>query len=178
MKIMGVDASSNSFAYGILDDEKLVEYGEIFFKGEDLIARLKDARLKLEAILPKIEGIDAVAFEEVVMVRSIKTASTMAKMFGVILSILAEYGATIYMISPTQWQSAIGNPNISKQEARRILQAHPEVRTASQQSKFIREYRKNVTKLLVKQFYDVEVSSDNESDAIALAHFLKGELDG
>ena len=105
----------------------------------------------------------------------------MAKILGVIISVLKENNKNLFTVTPIAWQSWIKNPNLKTEEKKELLIKHPEIKTKSQQSKFMREYRKNRTKQWVKDKYDVIVDNDNISDAIAITeiglHTAKGFID-
>ena len=170
MKLMGIDCSTNSLAFGIIEDGDLIEYGEFFFEGADLYKRLLDARLKCEAVADMFK-VDFVVFEQAVMVNNKSVVIKLANMFGVVMSVILEGGAKVVEVSPIPWQTHIGNPVIKGKEKTALLMNHPEIKTRSQTASFIRNYRKNITKKFVFDNYGVDAANDNVSDAIAIASF-------
>lgn len=170
MKIMGIDCSTNSLAFGILEDGELIEYGEYFFAGTDIYKRILDARRKTEA-MQDLFDVDFVIFEKAVLVRSVEVAIKMANVFGTVMSVIMENGAKVVEVQPIAWQSHIGNPVIKGKEKTALLSAHPELKTKSQENNFVRQYRKQVTMDWVEQNYGVVAANDNISDAIAIAAF-------
>lgn len=172
MITLSVDASTKSIAFGIFNDEVLESYGEIFFPGTDIHARLQIARTLLEDSLDVFGKVDYIAFEKPIMVRNTETAIKMAMMFGVIMSVLLDTGGKLVEITPIAWQSGIGNPVVRGDERLKLLSEHKELKTKSQVNTFLRSYRKDKTIRFVKAEYDIDVKTDNVSDAIALGHFF------
>ena len=178
--ILGLDTSSRSVAWALIEDDKLINYGEFYLEGIHINDRLLDCRLKTQAMINELQA-DYVFIEEAVKVASYSTLIVMAKILGVIISVLKENNKNLFTVTPIAWQSWIKNPNLKTEEKKELLIKHPEIRTKSQQSKFMREYRKNRTKQWVKEKYVVVVDNDNISDAIAITeiglHTAKGLID-
>lgn len=170
MKIMGIDCSTQSLAFGIIEDGELIEYGEYFFQGTDIYKRMLDARRKTEAMLETFD-VDYIIFEKAVMVRSVAVALKLAYVFGVVMSVILENSAKVIEVEPITWQSHIGNPVIRGKEKMKLLALHPEIKTKAQTNSFIRQHRKDLTKQWVMNKFGVEAANDNISDAIAIAAF-------
>ncbi|QLF83341.1 RuvC-like resolvase [Rhodococcus phage NiceHouse] len=165
---MGIDCSTNSLAYGVVEDGKLITHGEIMFYGKDIHARLVDARKKTEANIALFD-VDFIVWEQAVMVRSIAVAIKMAEVFGAVKSVILE-GSAVHQFTPIQWQEAIGNPVI-KGNARKLWAAkRPELKTKSQIDTAVRKYRKQITMDWVEKNYGLKAANDNISDAVAIAH--------
>lgn len=172
MRIMGVDCSTNSLAWGLIEDGVLVNYGEYFFAGSDVYKRMVDARRKTEALAADgLFDVDFVVFEQAVMVKSVAVAIKMASVFGVVMSIILERGGKVVEVQPMVWQEHIGNPVLRGKARTSLLSSHPELKTKSQSDTFIRNYRKKLTADWVETAYDVVAANDNVSDAIAIASF-------
>lgn len=169
-RVLGIDASTKSLAFAILEDGVLVEYGQFFFDGVNIYKRCTDAMIKTQAMLDTLQA-DYVVFERAVLVRSTSVALNMAKSFGAILAVLGQTGATIVEVEPIAWQSYIGNPILRGAEKNKVLAEHKELKTKSQISKFVREYRKNRTMDWAEKTYGVRAETDDISDAIGLAYF-------
>ncbi len=172
MKILSVDCSTNSLAYGISEDGVIQSYGEIYFVGTEVHVRCKDARRKVEDSLHIFGSVDYIVFEEVVKVVNIKTALSMAKVFGTVISVLLEIdGAKLVMVEPMVWQNAIGVKSPAGQARKDLVSSHPELKTKSQINKFIREYRKQKIMDFVEDRCGIKAANDNISDAIAINFF-------
>lgn len=167
-KVMGIDCSTNSLAYGIVEKDKLIQYGEIMFIGQDINKRLVDARKKVEAQIALFD-VDFIVFEKAVMVRNIAVAIKMAEVFGAVKSVILE-NTYVHQVSPIDWQEAIGNPVIKGKARTAWATARPELKSKSQIDTAVRKYRKQVTMDWVEKTYGVKADNDNISDAIAIAH--------
>ncbi len=170
MRILSVDASTKSFAFCLMEDGVIKLYGQYFYEGSNLIERLSDSLLKHQAIvdMPEFQNIDYVVFEAAVNVRSQSTAIAMAKSFGIAQAIFAGKGSKIVEVTPSTWQSYIGNPNISGSAKRDFVLARPFLKTKSQIDKYVREYRKKVTMNLIEEKYGIKAETDDVSDAVGI----------
>lgn len=173
MRVLGLDCSTKSAAWAIIDDGVLVSYGEYYFDGDNIYRRITDAQLKTQALLKEFEGIDYIVFEKVVRImhNNIATSLSMAKVFGAIMGVLGQTKAIVFEVPPISWQEFIGNPNITGEKRRNFLIERPELKTKAQQSKTIREYRKNVTMKWAEKTFGVVTKSDNISDAVGVAYY-------
>lgn len=167
VRVAGVDCSTNSVAYGVVEDGKLIDYGEIMFVGSDINKRLLDARKKIEANLDKFD-VDFIVFEKAINVRNIDVAIKMAEFFGMVKSFIME-GSELWQMTPIAWQNHIGNPALRGKDKLAWCKAHPEYKTKSQIDAGIRKYRKQVTMDWVEEKFGVKAENDNISDAIAIA---------
>lgn len=176
MRVLGIDASTKKLAWAIVEDGKLVEYGEVFFKEIHHNSKLHASRKQLEDFIPLLGHIDYIGFEQAIKVTSVSTMIQLAEMFGVAKSVLLGLGCKLVEFTPQAWGSAIGNPAIAGEKKRAILQAHPELKTRNQQSKFIREYRKNVTLDYVEKRTGIRMPNDDLGDATAISFVCYDKL--
>lgn len=174
MKVLGIDWSSKSCAYAVIENGALINNGELFFNGTNIFDSLTNARQILtdEFTLALEDDLDYIGIEKPVKVVSMSTAITLSHYFGVIASFLGDTKTPKIIVSPLSWQSYIGNPNIVGELKSEWLQQHPECKTKSQVSTGIRKYRKAKTIQWVKDNYNIDVNNDNESDAIGIASFV------
>lgn len=174
--VMGIDASTNSIAYATIQDDSLIDYGEIFFEGKDINERLVDVNHKMNEHKSTFD-VDFIIFERAVMVRNIQVLIKMSEFFGAIKSRILE-NSDVYQVAPMDWQRAIGNPTIRGKDKTQWCKEHPEYKTKSQIQNGIRKYRKQKTMDWVEQKFGVTVETDNISDAIAISHFGYTKLVG
>jgi len=173
-RVMGIDASTNSIAFAVLEGEKVIKCGEIILVGSNVYERIVDARRKCE-VLVELFDIDFIAIEKAVMVRSAEIGLKLAMVFGTIISVLADRGATVVEVYPIQWQSYIGNKNFSVKEKNFVKEQFPGKSATWYKSK-IREIRKQRTLDWVKDTFGVELTSDNVGDSFGLAWYASKEL--
>lgn len=173
-RVMGIDASTNTIAYAIIDKGNLVQYGEIEFEGSDIYKRILDAKKKMRALKDRFD-VDYIALEAAVMVRSANTGLKMAYMFGSIMGELLENGADVIEVHPLKWQGFIGNPNLTNGEKITIRKEFPAKSDNWYRAKG-REIRKERTILWVKKQFNVTIESDNVGDAIGIAWYAYENL--
>ncbi|NDB81312.1 MAG: hypothetical protein EB127_00975 [Alphaproteobacteria bacterium] len=176
-RILGVDASTNSFAFCIIDNKKVISYGEINFDGADIYERILDAKRKMTAISNGgFLAVDFVAIEAAVSVKSVHTAIKMAYVFGAVMGEILNDNIDIIEVHPITWQSYIGNKNFTKAQKEQVKKENPGRSEAWIKGK-IRETRKNITKEFAKS-KGVITDSDNVSDAFGIAWYAAHELVG
>lgn len=173
-RVIGIDASTNTIAYAVIDSGILVSYGEILFEGDSIYHRILDAKRKMRALKEKFNA-DYIALEAAVMVKSINTGIKMAYVFGAIMGELLENGAEVIEIHPLKWQGFIGNPNLTPTEKAKIKKDYPSKSETWYRSKG-REIRKEKTLKWVHQQFKVLLESDNVSDAIGIAWYAYENL--
>lgn len=163
---MGLDCSTKSIAYAIIDNGDLVDYGEIHFVGRTPLHRAADARNKVQSL--KAISPDAICIEKTIMVRSIETAISMAYVAGSVMSELIGPNTEFRQITPIFWQSAIGNKNLTASEKNSIKAEFPGKSKTWYDAKN-RSIRKARTITWVKNEFGIDVASDNIADAIGIS---------
>lgn len=172
--VIGVDSSTNSFAF-CLFDKKPITWGKVTFKGENVIDRIIDANNKINSLMQNIDRADLVCIESPIMVRSHDASIKMSMVFGSVVAAILKNGNKVTDISPTTWQSYIGNKNFTKQEKLNLAQANPG-RKESWYKNQIREIRKKKTLDYFNEKFDMEVSDNDIGDAIGIAYYAYNEM--
>ena len=80
-KVLGIDASTNSFAFCLMDQKKPIKWGEIDFEGSDIYQRILDAKRKIKAFKNELDT-DFIVIEAAISVKSVHTGIKMAYVFG------------------------------------------------------------------------------------------------
>lgn len=173
-RVMGIDCSTHSFAFAIIESGTMVKYGEIFFNGSTVFERLNDARHKIQALIKHFDA-DFVCIEAAVMVRSIGVAIKLAYVYGAVMSVLLENKATVVEATPVAWQSYIGNKNFTKAEKEQLKKDFPS-KSATWYSNKSREIRKARTLSWAEDMFGVRTDSDNVGDACGLAYYAYHNL--
>lgn len=171
--VLGIDASTNSFAFCLFKNKKPSKWGEIHFEGDTVYERMLDAKRKISQIKSKIDY-DFVAIEAAVSVKSVATGLKMAYVFGTIISELIDDKIKVVEIHPITWQSYIGNKNYTKAEKQAVKDEFPEKSDNWIKAK-IREQRKART-LNFASSLGVKTESDNVSDAVGIAWYAVNEI--
>lgn len=167
--VLGVDASTNSFAFCVYDKNGPVKWGEVKFKGSSVFERLAYGQRYITAMKDHLKA-DLVVFESAIYVQNKKTVILLAYAFGAVISALINNGAKIEEVSPLGWQNYIGNKPLTKAEKDTIVKEFPN-KSKSWYSNKNREFRKARTMQWAKDEFGIEVDSDNVSDAIGVAHY-------
>jgi Holliday junction resolvasome RuvABC endonuclease subunit len=166
-RVMGVDCSTKSIAFGLLNGEEFEKCGEITFDGGTVFERAHDAFRKTSALFEEFNP-DFVAIEAAIMVRSTSVAIKMAYVFGAVIVALLQNGAKVIEVPPISWQSFIGNKVLTKAEKDAIKKEFPGKSASWYQNKG-RLLRKQRTMDFVKDNFGVTVTSDNVGDALGIA---------
>jgi len=172
-KVLGIDASTNTIAFCLMDNEKPVKWGEITFTGDNIYDRIVDAKRKVKAFVAELDY-DFIALEAAVMVRSAQTGLKMAYVFGAILGELVHDGVTVKEVHPITWQSYIGNKNFTSAEKKAIRDEFPGKSDNWYKGK-IRERRKEKTIKFVRKL-GINTTNDNVADATGIAYYAINEL--
>lgn len=164
--LLGIDVSTNSFAFCVFQNGEPVQWGEIHFKGKNVFERVFDIGNKLKQIMNEVEY-EAIYIEPIVYVNNRSTVISMGYAMGAVLSSLKN--RPVYETIPLQWQKFIGNPPLTKIEVQEIKKAFPE-KSDSWYKEHGRSMRKERTKLWVRQTYGIVLDSDNVADAFGVAY--------
>jgi Holliday junction resolvasome RuvABC endonuclease subunit len=172
-KVLGIDASTNTIAFCLMEGETPIQWGEISFSGSDIYDRILDAKRKVRAFVSELDY-DFIALEAAVMVRSAQTGLKMAYVFGAILGELVKDGVDVKEVHPITWQSFIGNKNFTTAEKKAVREEFPGKSDNWYKGK-IREKRKQRTITFVKSM-GINTTNDNVADAAGIAWYAVKEL--
>ena len=84
-KICAIDASTNSLAFAIFNDNTLGSIGKINFNGKTNYEKVMDACAKTKAFFDHFGGFEAIVIEHTVFMNSPKTAADLALVQGALL---------------------------------------------------------------------------------------------
>jgi Holliday junction resolvasome RuvABC endonuclease subunit len=172
-KVLGIDASTNSLAFCLMQDKKAVKWGEIQFEGDDVYQRILDAKRKIKAFKNELDT-DFVVMEAAISVRSVHTGIKMAYVFGAIMGELLSDNIEVVEIHPITWQSYLGNKNFTKAEKQAVKNEFPGKSETWYKGK-IREIRKGKTILFARSM-GIKTESDNVADAAGIAWYAVNEV--
>lgn len=174
-RVLGIDASTQSIAFCLIDDKSPVFYGEINFNGSDVYERVLDAKRKVRALKNEIfKDIDYVVIEAAVVVKSVHVGIKMAYVFGAIMAEILEDHTKVVEIHPITWQSFIGNKNFTKAEKQAVKDEFPEKSENWYRAK-IRDIRKHKTLQYMSE-KGIITDSDNVADAAGLAWYAVNNI--
>ena len=172
-KVLGIDASTNSFAFCLMNKDKAVKWGEITFQGADVYERILDAKNKIKSFKHTLD-FDFVVIEAAISVKSVATGMKMAYVFGAIMGELLSDNVEVVEVHPITWQSYIGNKNYTKAEKDAIKAEFPDKSDNWIKGK-IRGRRKQRTIDFARNL-GIQTESDNVADAAGIAWYAVNEV--
>jgi len=172
-KVLGIDASTNSIAFCLMNGKTPVKWGEITFEGDDIYKRILDAKKKIKAFKKELDT-DFVVIEAAISVKSVHTGIKMAYVFGAIMGELLSDNMQVVEVHPITWQSYLGNKNFTKAEKAAVKNEFPGKSETWYKGK-IREIRKNKT-IGFASTLGVKTESDNVADAVGIAWYAVNEI--
>lgn len=170
-RLFSVDASTNSMAFAIFEDQELVSYGKINFEGSSVYAKVADASRKCVAFFKEFPEVKNLVIEHTVFMNSPKTAADLALVQGALLGAAAQSGIVLAgAVNPIAWQSYLGNKKMTKTEQFALSKEFPGKSKSWYKNKE-REIRKQRTINLVKINYDHDILDDDVADAVGVGHY-------
>ncbi|NDB82855.1 MAG: hypothetical protein EB127_08960 [Alphaproteobacteria bacterium] len=172
-KVLGIDSSTNSFAFCIYDG-KPIKWGKINFHGATIYDKIIDAHQKVAASKELLE-VDYVCIESAIMVRSQDVAIKMAMIVGSVVSALANNKDMIITVPPSAWQPYIGNKNFTKIEKDQLRKDFPGKGDAWYRNK-ARDIRKQRTMDFFNNKYSINIKDNDTGDAMGIAYYAYHKL--
>jgi Holliday junction resolvasome RuvABC endonuclease subunit len=172
-KVLGIDASTNSLAFCLMEEKKAIKWGEIQFEGNDIYQRILDAKRKIKSFKNELDT-DFVVIEAAISVKSVHTGIKMAYVFGAIMGELLNDNIEVVEVHPITWQSYLGNKNFTKAEKLAVKNEFPGKSETWYKGK-IREIRKQRTIDFARKM-GIETESDNVADAAGIAWYAVNEI--
>ena len=170
MNICSIDASTNSLAFAIFNNNTLFRFGKINFTGNTTYEKVGDACRKTVAFLKNF-NIDYIIIEHTVFMNSPKTAADLALVQGAILGAAKINDISVAgSVSPITWQMFINNGKLTAPEKIKIRNENPG-KSDSWYKGHEREIRKQKTIHFVNTYYDKSISDNDVADAIGIGHW-------
>lgn len=168
-RVLGIDASTNSVAFCLMENDKPLKWGKIEFSGSDIYQKIYDAKVKMHAMLEELKS-DYIVVEGAVFVKSPDAVIKLSYVYGVVIAELMSSGANVITISPTSWQSYIGNKNFTKLEKDKLRLENPGHSDSWYKTK-MREARKQRTVDYFNKKYNISLDDFDVADAFGIAHY-------
>jgi Holliday junction resolvasome RuvABC endonuclease subunit len=173
-RVLGIDASTNSIAFCLMENDVPLKWGKINLVGNDIYEKIYDAKVKMNVMLEELKA-DYIAVEGAVLVRSPDAVIKLSYVYGVVIAELMSTGAKVITISPTSWQSYIGNKNPTKAEKQAVRLAHPGYADSWYKNN-IRNMRKQRTVDYFNLKYGLSLNDFDVADSFGIAHYANKEL--
>ena len=173
---MGLDCSTNSIAFAIIDSGIPSIAGEINLKGSSVFERLNDARAKTQAMVDHgMFNVKYIGIESAIMVVNPQVVIKLAYVYGAVMGVLMQNNATVVEVAPITWQSHIGNPNLKAAEKAEIVKEFPG-KSAVWYKAQGRKMRKQRTMDIAREHFSLQDATDNVSDAVGIALYVRDTM--
>jgi Holliday junction resolvasome RuvABC endonuclease subunit len=173
-RVLGIDASTNSVAFCLMENDQPLKWGKIDFVGSDIYEKIYDAKVKMHVMLDELKS-DYIAVEGAVLVRSPDAVIKLSYVYGVVIAELMSTGAKVITISPSAWQAYIGNKNPTKDEKSAIRLANPGYADSWYKNQ-LRNMRKQRTVDYFNSKYGLSLNDFDVADAFGIAHYANKVL--
>lgn len=111
MRILAFDQATKVSGYCVIDDGKIVTYGNVdLHKYKDMQVRLPMMIKELVSIIECYKP-DMVFVEDVELIQNVQAMINLAKLVGAIIGYCTINDIKIKTYLPTQWRSLVGIPN-------------------------------------------------------------------
>jgi len=173
-RVLGIDASTNSIAFCLMENDKPLKWGKIEFAGSDIYEKIYDAKVKVSAMLDQLKS-DYIVVEGAVFVKSADAVIKLSYVYGVVIAELMSTGASVITISPSSWQAYIGNKNPTKDEKQAIMVKNPGYAESWYKSQ-LRNMRKQRTVDYFNNKYGLSLNDFDVADSFGIAHYANKVL--
>jgi len=168
-RVLGIDASTNSIAFCLMEGDVPLKWGKINLVGEDIYEKIYDAKNKMSMMLDELKS-DYIVVEGAILVRSPDAVIKLSYVYGVVIAELMSTGAKVITISPSAWQAYIGNKNPTKDEKSAIRLANPGYADSWYKNQ-LRNMRKQRTVDYFNKKYSLQISDFDVADSFGIAHY-------
>lgn len=168
-RVLGIDASTNSIAFCLMENDVPLKWGKIELSGSTIYEKIYDAKKKMSVMLDELKS-DYIVVEGAVLVRSPDAVIKLSYVYGVVIAELMSTGADVITISPSAWQAYIGNKNPTKDEKAEIRIKNPGYAESWYKNQ-LRNMRKQRTCDYFNSKYGLEVSDFDVADSFGIAHY-------
>jgi Holliday junction resolvasome RuvABC endonuclease subunit len=173
-RVLGIDASTNSIAFCLMENDVPLKWGKVNLEGIDIYEKIYDAKRKMAMMLDELKS-DYIVVEGAILVRSPDAVIKLSYVYGVVIAELMSTGASVITISPTSWQAYIGNKNPTKEEKAAIRLKSPGYADSWYKNQ-IRNMRKQRTVDYFNNKYNLNLDDFDVADSFGIAHYANKVL--
>jgi Holliday junction resolvasome RuvABC endonuclease subunit len=173
-RVLGIDASTNSIAFCLMEDNHPLKWGKVDLVGSDIYEKIYDAKVKMNVMLDELKS-DYIAVEGAILVRSPDAVIKLSYVYGVVIAELMSTGSRVITISPSSWQAYIGNKNPTKEEKSEIRLKNPGYADSWYKTQ-LRNMRKQRTVDYFNNKYKLEINDFDVADSFGIAYYANNVL--
>jgi len=168
-RVLGIDASTSSIAFCLMENNVPLKWGKIDLIGQDIYEKIYNAKVRMSLMLDDLKS-DYIAVEGAILVRSPDAVIKLSYVYGVVIAELMSTGAKVITISPSSWQAYIGNKNPTKDEKSAIRLANPGYADSWYKNQ-LRNMRKQRTVDYFNKKYNLSLSDFDVADSFGIAYY-------
>jgi Holliday junction resolvasome RuvABC endonuclease subunit len=168
-RVLGIDASTSSIAFCLMENNVPLKWGKIDLVGQDIYEKIYNAKVRMSLMLEDLKS-DYIAVEGAILVRSPDAVIKLSYVYGVVIAELMSTGAKVITISPSSWQAYIGNKNPTKDEKSAIRLANPGYADSWYKNQ-LRNMRKQRTVDYFNKKYNLSLSDFDVADSFGIAYY-------
>jgi Holliday junction resolvasome RuvABC endonuclease subunit len=168
-RVLGIDASTSSIAFCLIENNKPIKWGKINLVGNDIYEKIYDAKVKTSLMLDELKS-DYISVEGAILVKSADAVIKLSYVYGVVIAELMSTGASVITISPSAWQAHIGNKNPTKDEKESIRVKNPGYADSWYKNQ-LRNMRKQRTVDYFNSMYNLNINDFDVADAFGIAYY-------
>ena len=173
-RVLGIDASTNSIAFCLMENDIPLKWGKVELSGADIYDKIYDAKVKMHSMLDQLKS-DYIAVEGAILVRSPDAVIKLSYVYGVVIAELMSTGASVITISPSSWQAYIGNKNPTKEEKAAVRLKSPGYADSWYKTQ-LRNMRKQRTADYFNKKYNISLEDFDVADSFGIAHYANKVL--
>ena len=173
-RVLGIDASTSSIAFCLMENNVPLKWGKIDLVGQDIYEKIYNAKVRMRLMLEDLSS-DYIAVEGAILVRSPDAVIKLSYVYGVVIAELMSTGAKVITISPSSWQAFIGNKNPTKDEKSEIRLKNPGYAESWYKNQ-LRNMRKQRTVDYFNSKYNLEINDFDVADSFGIAHYANNVL--
>jgi Holliday junction resolvasome RuvABC endonuclease subunit len=173
-RVLGIDASTNSIAFCLLENNKPIKWGKINLTGNDIYEKIYDAKCKTFAMIDELKS-DYIAIEGAILVKSADAVIKLSYVYGVVIAELMSTGSSVITVPPSSWQAHIGNKNPTKWEKDKLRSENPGYADSWYKNK-MREIRKQRTVDYFNKKYNLNLEDFDVADSFGIAYYANEVL--
>ena len=173
-RVLGIDASTSSIAFCLMENNIPIKWGKINLVGNDIYEKIYDAKIKMALMLEELKS-DYIVVEGAILVRSPDAVIKLSYVYGVVIAELMSTGAKVTTISPSAWQAYIGNKNPTKEEKAAVRLVNPGYADSWYKNQ-LRNMRKQRTVDYFNKKYNLGLTDFDVADSFGIAYYSMNNL--
>lgn len=173
-RVLGIDASTSSIAFCLMENNIPIKWGKINLVGNDIYEKIYDAKIKMSLMLEELKS-DYIVVEGAILVRSPDAVIKLSYVYGVVIAELMSTGAKVTTISPSAWQAYIGNKNPTKEEKAAVRLINPGYADSWYKNQ-LRNMRKQRTVDYFNKKYNLSLTDFDVADSFGIAYYSMNNL--